>query len=152
MALVYLVSLHRRACQIHKPLPWQLGKISSCLSRKLRVSSFLFNGSCGSGCHRTPGGATHAGQVWSEVPARQRRLPWASRLGVGREFHTLTSLKLYYFEIPAKVLKRDMDIKEKWRFTVSVRHVRSWTPAASKREYWIKEVGKATIRKQVEAQ
>jgi hypothetical protein len=73
-------------------------------------------------------------------------------LGVGREVHTLTSLKLSYFEIPAKVFKKRKDIKEKRRLAISLRHVLSWAPAASKREYWRKEIGKATIRKQVEAQ
>jgi hypothetical protein len=34
-------------------------------------------------------------------------------LGTGREDHTLTSLKLNYFEIPAKVFKNGKDIKEK---------------------------------------
>jgi len=43
-------------------------KISSCLSRKLTVAYFLFNGLCGSGWHKTPGGATQSGQVWCEVP------------------------------------------------------------------------------------
>lgn len=43
-------------------------KISSRLSRKLTVAYFLFSGSCRSGWHRTPGGATQSGQVRSEVP------------------------------------------------------------------------------------
>jgi hypothetical protein len=34
-------------------------------------------------------------------------------LGVGREVHTLTLLKLNYFEIPAKLFKKGMDIKQK---------------------------------------
>ena len=47
-------------------------KISWCLSRKLTVPYFLFNGSCGSKWHRTPAGATQSEQVWSDVPDKDR--------------------------------------------------------------------------------
>jgi hypothetical protein len=47
----------------------------------------------------------HTCRTVIERVAGKRRLPWPSRLGVGREVLTMTSLKLNCFETPAKDLK-----------------------------------------------